>query len=76
MSVDDFWRQLNVKKASSVRLSGLTDIPGLTRQSRTLPTQSAQLTKTTTPSPKPAVAATVPEQQHLQVRCASRSTPG
>lgn len=71
MSVDDFWRQLNVKKSPSVRLPGLTDIPGLTRHSRTVPAQNGQLTEGPAPAPKPSVAATQPGQQELQVCRAS-----
>ena len=74
MSVDDFWRQLNVKKGPSVRLPGLTDIPGLTRHSRTVPAQNGQLTEGPAPkAPKPSVAATQPGQQELQVCNASHT---
>ena len=74
MSVDDFWRQLNVKKSPAVRLSGLAEVPGLTRQSRTLPAKSDQvsLSQAAAPATKPAVTAGHSEHQQLQVRSASQ----
>ncbi len=67
-SVDDFWRQLNVKKGPKATLSGLTDIPGLTSQTRTLPSNTSATKSVPTPKvlTHPASAA-LPDQQGLQV---------
>ena len=71
-NVDDFWRQLNAKKANKASLSGLRDIPGLTTYSRTLPPKSENgaATATIVAEALPAttqVAAELPDQQGLQV---------
>lgn len=76
-NVDDFWRQLNAKKANKASLSGLSDIPGLTTYSRTLPSKSGNGAASATAvaaahPPAPAttqVAAALPDQQGLQVHC-------
>ncbi|KAL3143877.1 hypothetical protein ABBQ32_003694 [Trebouxia sp. C0010 RCD-2024] len=73
-NVDDFWRQLNAKKANKASLSGLSDIPGLTTYSRTLPSKSGNGAASATAvaaaqPPAPAttqVAAALPDQQGLQ----------
>lgn len=73
--VDDFWRQLNAKKTSKASLSGLSNIPGLTTYSRTLPPKSSGVSApapTTAHTFVPAttqVAAALPDQQGLQVIC-------
>ena len=72
-NVDDFWRQLNAKRATKASLSGLGDVPGLTTYSRTLPSKKASASAATdaaahTPAPATTqVAAALPDQQGLQV---------
>ena len=75
--VDDFWRQLNAKKTSKASLSGLSNIPGLTTYSRTLPSKlsgvSTPVTNAATTAhsfvPATQVMAALPDQQGLQVLC-------
>ena len=67
-SIDDFWRQLNVKKGPKATLSNLSDIPGLTTHSRTLPAGGSVPTPVCTPKlAPPTVSAGLPDEQGLQV---------
>ena len=81
-NVDDFWRQLNAKKASRASLSGLGSVPGLTTHSRVLPSKpSTSPAPAPTPAPTPAsaspqVAFALPDQQGLQVRPSSLTSRG
>ena len=77
-NVDDFWRQLNAKKTQKVSLSGLNNVPGLTTHTRTLPSKSVT-SQASPPAPAPhasQVAATLPDQQGLQVRVCVVTTAG
>lgn len=67
-SIDDFWRQLNVKKGPKATLSGLSNIPGLTTHSRTLPAKGSA--SPALPAARFAAAlapSELPDQQGLQV---------
>ncbi|DBA86358.1 TPA: hypothetical protein ACH3X2_005589 [Trebouxia sp. C0005] len=66
-SIDDFWRQLNVKKGPKATLSGLSNIPGLTTHSRTLPAKGSA--SPALPAARFAAAlapSELPDQQGLQ----------
>ncbi|KAA6419548.1 MAG: hypothetical protein FRX49_10473 [Trebouxia sp. A1-2] len=67
-SIDDFWRQLNVKKGPKATLSGLSNIPGLTTHSRTLPAKGSA--SPALPAARFAAAlapSELPDQQGLQI---------
>ena len=67
-SIDDFWRQLNVKKGPKATLSGLSNIPGLTTHSRTLPAKGSASPSVPAPQFAAALATSgLPDQQGLQV---------
>ncbi len=67
-SIDDFWRQLNVKKGPKATLSGLSNIPGLTTHLRTLPAKGSASPSVPAPQLAAALAPSgLPDQQGLQV---------